>query len=217
MKRYLKELPLWILIILPYVYLAMVWNQLPEQVPTHFNMEGNPDDWSSRVFLLLIPGGMGLFLYLLLLIIPYLDPKKKIHLMGSRYYNFRIVLTLFFAILSIYLIHVSREGRMENPNILLALIGALFVAMGNYFQTVRPNYFIGIRTPWTLENEEVWRKTHRLGGRLWVVGGLLIIIIALLFNSSLNLTISFAVVALIMGLVPVVYSFFEYRKITRAS
>ena len=216
MKRYVKEMILWILILLPYVYLAMVWNQLPAEVPTHFDINGKPDDWSSRIFLLLVPGGMGLFLYLLLLVIPYLDPKKKIHMMGSRYYNFRLVLTLFFSVLSIYLVYVSKEGKMDNPNILLALIGGLFVAMGNYFQAVRPNYFIGIRTPWTLENEEVWRKTHRLGGRLWVVGGLIIIIMALLFNSSINISIFFAAIALTMGLIPVVYSYFEYKRITKA-
>ena len=92
------------------------------------------------------------------------------------------------------------------------MIGLLFIMMGNYFQTVRPNYFVGIRTPWTLENEQVWKKTHRLGGRIWVAGGISIVLLGLLINSVTAMLICFFGLILIMVLVPVVYSYMEFRK-----
>ena len=132
--------------------------------------------------------------------------------MGSKYFSFRLILTIFFSILSVYLIYVTKEGSLENPNILVSLIGLLFIMMGNYFQTVRPNYFVGIRTPWTLENEQVWKKTHRLGGRIWVAGGAIIVLLGLLINSVTAMLICFFGLILIMVLVPVVYSYMDFRK-----
>jgi uncharacterized membrane protein len=84
--------------------------------------------------------------------------------------------------------------------------------LGNYFQTVRPNYFIGIRTPWTLENEQLWKKTHRMGGKLWVAGGVLIAVISIFINNNTALAITFGAILSIMVIVPVVYSYIEYLK-----
>jgi len=96
--------------------------------------------------------------------------------------------------------------------LLIALIGALYAILGNYFQTLKPNYFIGIRTPWTLENEQIWKKTHRLAGRLWIAGGLLTIIISFLINSNLVLVIFFGIITTIIVLVPIVFSYTEFQK-----
>jgi uncharacterized membrane protein len=84
--------------------------------------------------------------------------------------------------------------------------------LGNYFQTVRPNYFIGIRTPWTLENEQTWKKTHRLGGRLWMAGGILIVFISFIIRSNNALAITFAIILSVMVIVPIVYSYIEFQK-----
>jgi uncharacterized membrane protein len=213
LNKYLKELVLGAFIALPYVYLTTIWNQLPEQVPTHFNIEGVADDWSSKTTLLFIPGALGIGIYLLMLIIPILDPKKKIQQMGDKYYTLRFILTIFFSLLATYLLYVSNTGSLKNPNMLFALIGALFVVLGNYFQTIRPNYFIGIRTPWTLENEQIWKKTHRLGGRLWTVGGVLIAILAFFINNNQTFSIIFGVIISLMVIVPVAFSYTEFKKI----
>lgn len=213
MNKYLKESVLWILIVLPYVYLAAIWAKLPDQVPTHFNLVGNADSWSSKTTLLFLPGAMGLGIYLLLLLIPVLDPKKKIQQMGGKYYTFRLMLTFFFSLLAAYLLYISKAGSMKNPNFLIALIGVLFAMFGNYFQTVRPNYFIGIRTPWTLENEQTWKKTHRLGGRLWMAGGILIAILSFVIWNNLALAITFGIILSVMVMVPVVFSYVEFRKL----
>lgn len=212
MNKYLKQIILWAFIIMPYIYLAGIWKYLPEQVPTHFDLQGDPNDYSSKLLLWFVPAGLGLAIYLFMYLIPLLDPKKKIEQMGGKYDTFRFILTLFFSVLGSYLLYVTRIGSIKNPNILFAIIGVAFALMANYFQTVRPNYFIGFRTPWTLESEDVWRKTHRLGGRIWVPGGILISILAFLISDPKLYLVVFGVLVFVMVMVPVVYSYIEFQK-----
>ncbi len=215
MNKYWKELWMIALLIIPYIYLAMIWDQLPEKVPTHFDVHGQADDWSSRTFLVFLPAGIGLIMYIVMWVIPALDPKKKIHLMGGKYYQFRFILTLFFSLFSCYMLYVSKEGSMKNPQYMIGLIGVMIILMGNYFQGLRPNYFIGIRTPWTLENENVWKNTHRLAGRLWVGGGLLLLLIAIFLKNETPMITGSIVVFVLMVLIPVGYSYLDYKKQSR--
>jgi uncharacterized membrane protein len=212
MKKYLKEVLLLVFAAIPYVYLYSIWNSLPAKVPTHFNLEGVADDWSGKNLLLFLPCGMGIGIYLLMLIFPLIDPKKKIQQMGDKYYSLRLLLTFFLSAVGMYILYASKEGELKNPKLLMALIAALVAALGNYFQTLRPNYFIGIRTPWTLGNEEVWKKTHRLGGRLWMAGGILIIIFSFIISSKFVFAITFITLILIMVIIPVVFSYLEFKK-----
>ena len=212
MNKFLKELILWVLIVIPFIYLAMVWENLPAKVPTHFDLAGNPNDWSEKTSLPYMIAAMGIGSYLLMLLIPYFDPKKKIAQMGDKYYSLRFIMTLFMSVISFYLLYVSNKGEI-NPNLLIALVGAFYAVLGNYLQSVKPNYFIGIRTPWSLENEETWRKTHRLGGKLWLTGGLLTMLIAFVVKSNTMLAITFGTVTAVVAIVPVVYSYLEFRKI----
>lgn len=212
MNKYLKESVLWAFIALPYVYLATIWSKLPEKVPIHFNIDGVADNLSSKTTLIFLVGALGIGIYLLMLVIPALDPKKKILQMGGKYYTLRCLLTIFFSLLATYLLYVSKTGSLKNPNILFALIGALLAMLGNYFQTIRPNYFVGIRTPWTLENEQVWKKTHQLGGRLWIVGGILIAILAFFINDNHLYSIIFGAIIFVLVIVPIVFSYTEYKK-----
>jgi uncharacterized membrane protein len=212
MNRFLKELILWILIAIPFVYLAMVWKDLPAQVPTHFDLAGNPNGWSQKSTLPFLIGGLQIGIYLMMILIPYFDPKKKIEQMGEKYYSLRLLMTLFMTAISFYLLYIGSKGVI-NPNLLIGLLGAFFVIFGNYLQTVKPNYFIGIRTPWTLENEETWRKTHRLGGKIFVGGGLLTLIIAIMAKNNALLAVSFGIITAVEVLVPVIYSYLEFKKI----
>jgi len=212
MKKYLKELALWAFLVLPYIYLATIWNELPERVPTHFNLEGVANGWSDKSTLLFMPGALGIGIYFLMLLVPILDPKKKIQQMEGKYYNLRLILTIFFSLLATYLLYTGKAESL-NSNLLCVLMGALFAMLGNYFQTVRHNYFIGIRTPWTLENEQVWKKTHRLAGRLWTAGGFLIAILAFLINDRQVVSILFGVILFIMVIIPLVFSYTEFQKI----
>ncbi len=213
MKNVMKELSLLALIAIPYAYLASIWSTLPETVPTHFNLAGEADDWHHKTFLIYMPGAILLVMYLLFLVLPKIDPKGKIEQMGEKkYFSFRFIILLFLALLNVYLVNKTQAGKLESPNVLLGLLGGLFAAMGNYFQALRPNYFIGIRTPWTLESESVWKKTHRMGGWLWMGGGILIVLLSFFIADNTTFAIVFGVVVAIMVIVPLVFSYTEFQK-----
>ena len=216
MKTIIKNLFLLALVASPYMYLYFIWQQLPDRVPIHFNFEGVADNWSGKNFLLFLPTGLGAFIYLLMLALPYIDPKKKIQQMGEKYTSLHFALTVFFSLLSFYLLYVTKEGSVKNLSVLFAIIGAMLALLGNYFQTVRPNYFIGVRTPWTLENENVWKKTHHMAGRLWMVSGILIAILSFVISNNFALVIVFTSLIAVMALVPIVFSYIEYRKEKKA-
>ena len=130
--------------------------------------------------------------------------------MGNKLNNLRMILGLFMSALAIYILF-SVQQKTSNPVLIFPLVGLLFAFLGNYFKTIKPNYFIGIKTPWTLENEEVWKKTHLLGGKLWFVGGLLM---ALTFVLPNNIQIyTFLTIVGVITIVPIVYSYLEFKKI----
>ena len=148
--------------------------------------------------------------YFVFLIIPSIDPKQKLQNMGNKLNNLRMILTLFMSGLAVFILY-SVQQKTSNPSFVLAIIGLLFAFLGNYFKTIKPNYFIGIRTPWTLENEEVWKKTHLMGGKLWFVGGLLMALTFVLPNKIQFYT--FIGIVTVISIVPIVYSYLEFKKI----
>lgn len=115
------------------------------------------------------------------------------------------------SILALFIIYTAKNQSFTNPNYIVIIIGVLFIVIGNYFKTIKPNYFIGIRTPWTLENETVWKKTHKLGGKMWFIGGILIVILSLILNKSLSFTI-FMIITGVITIIPIAYSYLIYRN-----
>ncbi|QCR24452.1 SdpI family protein [Pontibacter sp. SGAir0037] len=211
LKSLSREIAIWFAMLLPFVYLAWVWDELPERVPIHFNLQGEANGWGSKTGLIGIVFGLTVFINLLLLLIPKLDPKGKIENMGSKYDRFRLLMVLFMSALAVLIIYSASSRETFSPNLLFILIGGLFIVLGNYFQALKPNYFIGIRTPWTLESETVWKKTHRMGGRLWVLGGVLIILTSFLPQGTFKSVLFIATIAAV-SLIPTVYSYLELRK-----
>lgn len=207
-----KELPLILSVLVPFVYLATVWNKLPEKVPMHWNIEGEIDRYGEKYEILLIPILLPLATYLLLTVIPKIDPKGKIKSMGSKYHTLKTWITVLTSALALVLIYASMNQSLYNPNYMVLLIGILFVLLGNYFKTLRPNYFIGIKTPWTLENETVWDETHKLAGKLWFAGGFVIIIGSLLLDKKPNFTL-FISTTIVIATIPIIYSYVKYKNL----
>ncbi len=207
-----KDFFLLILIGVAFIIGCYVYPQLPEKVPSHWNLHGEVNGYASRFW-----GAFGLpFLllgcYVLFQVLPLIDPRKENYIKFLRAYSLikYAILILFFGMFIIVI--VAGLGYQMRFDILFpASFNIFFMIIGNYLTTVRPNYFCGIRTPWTLANEEVWRKTHRLGGLLWVISGA-IGLVALLINISFGGILSFV---LIIGSVVVacIYSWWCFRNI----
>ncbi len=206
-----KEIWLWLIMLLPIAYLFYVYNSLPETVPTHFGMDGKPNGWSSKASFICIIPGMLIGIYTLFTVIPFIDPKGRITAMGKKYFMFKLFLMLFMVALSFFMIQsaISKDGG--NANMMFVMVGALFAFLGNYMQAVKPNYFIGIRTPWTLENEVVWRKTHALGGKLYFIAGLLIMILPFILTNTIFFPV-FIGLAVTASVIPIIYSYIAFRQ-----
>ena len=209
MKTLKKELPFIIIALIPFAYLAFIYNDLPQTLPMHYDIHGNVDRFGNKSELILLTSilsGLGYFLFL---IIPSIDPKMKIQEMESKYYSIRLVTSVFLTFLTLFILYSSNSTSM-NPKVLFAILGMFFAFLGNYFKTIKPNYFIGIRTPWTLENETIWKKTHLIAGKIWFVGGILIACGYFLPNN-LNQIVVFSLLGIII-LFPIIYSYLEFKK-----
>ena len=209
-----KEIPLIVIVSLPFIYLAYIWGELPEKVPMHWNIKGEIDRFGDKSELLLIPILLPLLIYVTLLIVPKIDPKNKISKMGNKYQYIKILLTTFMSILALFIIYSAKNQSFANPNYIVLLIGILYIILGNYFKTIKANYFIGIRTPWTLENETVWKETHKLGGKMWFVGGIIVVLSSLILEKQLNFTL-FMIITGIIAIIPIVFSYFKFKEIKK--
>lgn len=206
-----KELPILAIVLLPFIYLGYVWNELPSKVPMHWNIKGEIDRYGDKSELIIIPFLLPLLVYLIFLVVPKIDPKNKLNQMGGKLQAIKFLLTTLMSILALFIIYTAKNQSFTNPNYIVIIIGVLFIVIGNYFKTIKPNYFIGIRTPWTLENETVWKKTHKLGGKMWFIGGILIVILSIILNKSLSFTI-FMIITGVITIIPIAYSYLIYRN-----
>ena len=209
MEKFKKEIPFLAIALIPFVYLIYIWNRLPEKVPMHWNGAGEIDRYGDKKELLVTLFMLVGITYFVFLIIPSIDPKQKLQNMGNKLNNLRMILTLFMSGLAVFILY-SVQQKTSNPAFVFSIIGLLFAFLGNYFKTIKPNYFIGIKTPWTLENEEVWKKTHLMGGKLWFVGGLLMALTFVLPNKIQFYT--FMGIVAVITIVPIVYSYLEFKK-----
>jgi uncharacterized membrane protein len=213
MKTSIKnEWPCIVATTLPFIYLAYVWRDLPEKVPMHWNISGEIDRYGSKTELLIIPFVMPLLIYLIFLLVPYIDPKKQIGSMGKKFHQLKFVFVLFMSLLSIFIIYSAYTASLSSMNHIFIGVGIVFAVLGNYMQSIKPNYFIGIRTPWTLESNEVWKLTHRFAGKLWLGGGILIAFMALFMDSSIFFWL-FIGITIIISLIPLVYSYIKFKEL----
>ncbi|MEI6597082.1 MAG: SdpI family protein [bacterium] len=200
-----------ILIILTLASSVFFYNNLPEQIAIHWDIAGEVDGYGSGqtqaiIFPLLIIG-----IYFLFLLIPYLDPKKERYEQFSKVYHiFKLLLLILFVV--IYFITGLNGLGYNLPvgAIIPALIGLLFIVLGNYMGKIKMNWFMGIRTPWTLSSENVWNKTHRFGGKMFVLAGLLMM--AQIFLPLMLRLPIFIISITILTFGTFVYSYVVYLK-----
>lgn len=209
-----KELPIIGIVMIPFVYLAFIWNSLPERVPIHWNSNGQIDDWGSKTFLVVLVFLLPVLMYVVMFVAAKFDPKKRIALMGNKFYQLKFFMVLLMSLLALFILYVSKNQSVSNPNLMYVLAGILITVLGNYFKVIQPNYFIGIRTPWTLESKEVWKATHAFAGKLWFFGGLIIILGGLIFSGFIFAK-AFVVIGITLAFVPVAYSFIKFKQLEK--
>lgn len=201
------------LTICAFLVIAAMYPQMPERVPTHWNLHGvadgfMPKPWGPFVLPLTMAGLLVLFAGLRLV-----SPKEAPVERFGRVYSIITSAVLAFLFVLTVVCGLAATGTAVNvTKVVMLAVGVLFLVMGNFMGKVTRNYFVGIRTPWTLANDEVWFRTHRLGGKVFVVAGLGIAAAVLLDQVVLALPLLLASAA-----IPVIYSYAVYRRITRSS
>ncbi|ASU35594.1 SdpI family protein [Mucilaginibacter xinganensis] len=215
MKKFtLIDLLALLICLLPLGYLLYVYPTLPAIVPLHFGADGKPNGFGTKGQLFMVQGvlvGVAFLLYLLMKFLPSIDPKKQVKNGEKTFQKLGLGLTIFLAALSIIITFATIDKQFRIDKFMFPLMGLLFVFLGNLMYSIKPNYFAGVRTPWTLENEDNWRATHRLAGKVWVAGGLIVTVATLVFPAPVS-TFIFIPAILIMSFIPVIYSYIYFKQ-----
>jgi uncharacterized membrane protein len=197
----------------PAVGAILLYNRLPETVATHFdiNNEVNGTMGKSSLIILLIVLG---FVPLILRIARYIDPKRAKYEQFSKAFEMsRFGIAILMGAVGWMTVAYNLGAAIVMSKTVMVIVGLFFVLMGNYLTQVRPNYMFGIRTPWTLANEEIWRKTHRMAGPLMMIGGV-VSLVSVFFSGAVGMIVFLAAI-LVSALIPAVYSYVLYSR-TRA-
>lgn len=184
---------------------------LPPTVATHWNLRGTPDGFSSRFWAVAFGPLLILGMTLLFNVLPKVDPRRENYARFLGTYWLFANAVIVFMLLAHALVVATGLGYSVKIDRLMPLgVGLLFVVIGNYLTRVEPNWFIGIRTPWTLSSDTVWRKTHRTGGWLMVIGGLALAAGAFLPRAALLPLLIGTIV--VVAVIPIVQSYVLWKR-----
>lgn len=195
-----------IVILIPLIIGLLLWNKLPEKIPSHWGIDGEVDGWSSKAAAVFGFPCFLLALHWICFLGTMADPKQK------AFTRKMLTLVLWIcpsiSLLVGSLIYTKVLGYDLNVETVMSLlVGLMFLVFGNLLPKCRQSYTMGIKLPWTLANEENWNKTHRFGGKVWVIGGIVTMVTAFVGNFWILLGVLVVMVA-----VPTVYSYLYYRK-----
>jgi len=206
----------WLFIVAPAIYLGIVWNTLPETIALHFNLKGDIDRYGSKnelATMIMILIAVNAVVYLLLPQVYRIDPKRYAAKNKGRLVRIAFVMAVFTSAVLCLIIYSSIHGNIQfSMRFILAGVGLMLAVVGNYIYNIKPNYFAGIRLPWTLNNDENWKRTHLLGGKLLFGAGLLIAVICLFAPFTFSIIALFTVLSVVI-LISCIYSYRLYKKL----
>ena len=206
-KKYKWQLILTsVIILLPVLAGLILWDKLPEQMPTHFNSQGAADGYSSKAFAVFGLPGILLAVHWLCMLGTNADPKKKnIH---TKFFAIILWTCPVISVLCNFAIYsYAMGGKIDISRIVFLLLAVVFIIIGNLMPKLKQSYTVGIKLPWTLNDPENWNATHRLAGKLWVIGGVL-----MLFGNFFGGMAPFLIITALMVLIPTIYSYILYIK-----
>ena len=193
-------------------YTLMVYSSLPDTIPTHWGADGTVNGYGSRGTIFIMPG-VTLSLTLLLLALPWMSPKNfKLDTFRETYNYMMFIVTAMMGYLSFVIIYMTLHPTWDFTKPMIGGMLIFFALLGNSMGKVKRNFFMGIRTPWTLASDQVWVATHRLGARLMTLGGAAGAVAVLL--GAPVLPVFFVFLALV--LYPVLYSLLLYKRLEKA-
>jgi uncharacterized membrane protein len=188
------------------------YDKLPEEIPIHWNLKGEVDNYVSKPFGAFLSPLLMVAIWLGMKFLPNIDPRRHNYKKFESSYEIAIgVLVTFAFVLQMAIILSSLGYDISMDRIIMVMAGVMFVVIGNYLPKAKSNFFYGIKTPWTLSSEISWKKTHRLGGRLFVVSGLAIILSSLLFNETVRVVVMILTL-LAVAIVPIWASYFYAKE-----
>ena len=195
-----------LVILLPILFGIYLWDQLPEQLPFHWNLQGEVDDWVSKPVAVFAMPPFLLAIQWLCVVATLSDPKKDNHASKILSLVFWLI-PLISTVLHVFIYAVALGKNVPIESFLPIFMGLLFTVIGNFLPKAKQNYTIGIKIPWTLNSEENWNKTHRLAGWVWTFCGL-----TMMATAFLGIVWILIGLALTMVFVPLIYSYVLYRK-----
>lgn len=209
----LRHLLAIIVTLVPFIYFAMVWQDVPDIVATHFDIHGKPDSYGNKseiLFLSIFVAVVTLTTYMLVINAHKLDKKRKPE--PGRLDNVAMGLVVFMAIINITVIVNSIHPEVPLlQSVIIPATGLFFVFLGNVMYNIKPNRFVGIRVYWTLNDEDTWKATHRMGSKLFFVGGILITLVSI--GSPVEVAmITMTGIVIIITLVTTIYSYLYHKK-----
>ena len=208
----MTELIIWIVLIIPFIAALTYWDKLPDRVAIHFNFKGEADGFGNKPMGILILPVINLLIWVLLKFLPkFIMTQLQFNLFSKRYNIIRLLVHSFISALYLVILLYTLQHK---TNVLLFIaygILILLLVTGNYLNNIKTNNFIGIRTPWTMKNVDVWRKTHHLTSRLWVAASLIMMCI-IPFVTELQVSVLLIAYFIIITIPPIIYSYIIYKK-----
>lgn len=196
-----------IITLLPIALGLFYWNQLPDKMATHFDSTGAPNGWSSKWFAVI---GLPVFcalVHALCTVATEKDPRRAKYPEKMMKIVYWICPVVSWVCAGTIISHALGMEFQNMPQFASFFVGLMFVIIGNYLPKVKQNYYLGIKLPWTYADEDNWNRTHRMAAKIWVIGGLVVMLNVFLQISGLEIC-----AILIMVIVPCVYSWAYSRK-----
>jgi uncharacterized membrane protein len=213
-KKLLLEITTIIFIVIMFGTALYVYPKLPDKIPTHWNATGQADGFSGRSGVFIIPV-MYLVISILLFILPFMEVFRENMLKIYKYYSaFKIIFGVFFTVLFIATILPNFGYDINVSYIVMWMISFMFIGLGIILPKLKRNFMFGIRTGWTLSSDEVWDKTHKLGGILFVILGTLTVLMTFVLNMQILFFI-FIGLTLLIAIILAFYSYYIYRNVKK--
>ncbi|MFN8373296.1 MAG: DUF1648 domain-containing protein [Anaerolineae bacterium] len=206
-----------VVIVAMLIFSAAVYNALPAQVPIHWNASGVADRYGDRLFGVLAMPVIALVCAVLIPTMRRLDPLRASYTSFEGTYRFLInLLVVFLGFVHVMSLGIALGWSINMSQVIGVALGLMFALLGNVLGRVRPNWFMGIRTPWTMSDPEVWRLTHRVGGRMMVVMGLVVMVVSLVLTGELAVIAMMITIFGTTGAI-LVYSYIAWRRLHPAA